>query len=662
MAQEPQHEFLDSNGNLLGALYVNADGGIATEHTESGNEAVVDGNGLTVPAVNTDQTQHGSNPAETISGTGASLQFTGDDTRDIHDSADVSLSNSSGASVTEDVTVDYYQGIDNTGTLLASETQSVSLADAGSTTITYLTADFALDNVDYYIEVTTTDLTTDGIDEHTLGAEYTTQQTSQGTLVTTDQNGRERKRVDATSNTTSFPSVDVNEVNKSVQWADAEDDGAGIQDAIDRIGTGTGAIALQPGAVYTISSTLTVDVTNVRGIIGNGAVLEVDSDITALNILGNVIDGGGSPGGSHNEREEQWPYVENLHIRGPDQNPYIGTGIDIENTFGTVVRGCALYHLDTGIAWTNYNRNAAIYDNSIWECSEKLIHFKPTHNIHQLVIANNHLHFARIGIHDEGDELINMNFVGNGMEFYGANQQSTPENALLLESTTFGGESQFIGNWFQAHSSMTSPFIQTTTEWGEHILMSSNYFSNSPSGGIDVVSSTSTFNASDNTFDRMGGTCIRLRGDPESIEVTNNEALDCDNGFFILDSTQSNIISGNISGNAGKDFAGPFIDVVPPSSFHIGMTCTNNSVHYDSGKNGAAYAISVDGGTAELRNANVSGNTVRGRTDVSTGIFVGGDTLNGIISKDNIVQSTGTPFDLPDDTPTDIIVADNISH
>lgn len=151
----------------------------------------------------------GADATETISGTGASLQFTGNDTRDIHDATDVSLSNASGASVTEDVTVDYYQGVDNTGTLVTSETQSVTLADAASTTVTYLTNDFALDTVDYYIEVTVTNLTADGIDEHTQAATYATSQTGDGDLVIQDGYGRVRARYDAVGDGLTVPSAAV---------------------------------------------------------------------------------------------------------------------------------------------------------------------------------------------------------------------------------------------------------------------------------------------------------------------------------------------------------------------------------------------------------------------------------------------------------------------
>lgn len=156
----------------------------------------------------------GENTPETISGTGASLSFTGNADRDIHDATDVTLSNGTAASITEDVTVNYYEGADAmTGTLLESETQSITLAAGTSSTTTFLTGDFGLGLGNYFVEVTTTNLTADTIAEHTLGAEYVTEQGGEGDLVTIDQNGRERERFDATSGSVTYPAVETDQAH-----------------------------------------------------------------------------------------------------------------------------------------------------------------------------------------------------------------------------------------------------------------------------------------------------------------------------------------------------------------------------------------------------------------------------------------------------------------
>lgn len=135
----------------------------------------------------------GGNPATVITETTApkGFGFTGSDTIDTHVQTDVTISNSSGASATEDITVDLYDGVDNTGTLLLTETQSITVADASSTTATFIVDEKPLDAGDYYIEVTQsgTALSIDQTDEYTRGAEYTLDQTPTGVLQLVTQDG-----------------------------------------------------------------------------------------------------------------------------------------------------------------------------------------------------------------------------------------------------------------------------------------------------------------------------------------------------------------------------------------------------------------------------------------------------------------------------------------
>lgn len=128
----------------------------------------------------------GFDPAETITETTSpkSFTYTAGDRRDVHLQTDVTISNSSGASATEDITVELYDGTDTTGTLLQSETKSISLADGASTTSTFITTDETLDGGDYHINITQsgTDLTVDQTDESTKGLEWSTAEADDGTL------------------------------------------------------------------------------------------------------------------------------------------------------------------------------------------------------------------------------------------------------------------------------------------------------------------------------------------------------------------------------------------------------------------------------------------------------------------------------------------------
>ena len=158
----------------------------------------------------------GNDPADTIteSTSPKSFNFSGSEQRDIHRSTDVTISNSSGASATEDITVELYDGSDTTGTLLLSETQSISLVDGASTSATFIATDEKLDTGTYHIEVTQsgTALSIDQVNEHTRGGEYTLGQTATGDLFLRDQYGTDRLGVDTVN--------DIVEIQNSALQAD----------------------------------------------------------------------------------------------------------------------------------------------------------------------------------------------------------------------------------------------------------------------------------------------------------------------------------------------------------------------------------------------------------------------------------------------------------
>jgi len=123
----------------------------------------------------------GTDITETSSPTG--FTFTAGDGRDVHEESDVYISNNSGASATEDVTVTLYDGTSNGGTQLVTDTQSVSLADGASTTNTFIPTDQNLDGGDYFVEVTTSgsDLAIDQTVEKTQGLVYSYVEQDDGT-------------------------------------------------------------------------------------------------------------------------------------------------------------------------------------------------------------------------------------------------------------------------------------------------------------------------------------------------------------------------------------------------------------------------------------------------------------------------------------------------
>lgn len=139
--------------------------------------------------------QQGRDPSETISESTSpkSFNFSGSQDRDIHEYTVVTISNGTTASATENVTVELYDGTGTTGTLVQSQTKSVTVGASSSTSVTFLPTDELLDTGTYHIEITQsgTTLSIDQTAEYTRGATYTLGQGAAGRGKITNQFGDE---------------------------------------------------------------------------------------------------------------------------------------------------------------------------------------------------------------------------------------------------------------------------------------------------------------------------------------------------------------------------------------------------------------------------------------------------------------------------------------
>lgn len=120
------------------------------------------------------------------------LTFNTGDHQDVLEHVDVTITNGTTNSVTEDITVELYEGVDTTGTLLRSHTKSVTVSANSTVTESFLTNDELLkDNQDYHVSVSQsgTTLSIDQTDVPVEGATYEHTIDSKGRLSLDDQDG-----------------------------------------------------------------------------------------------------------------------------------------------------------------------------------------------------------------------------------------------------------------------------------------------------------------------------------------------------------------------------------------------------------------------------------------------------------------------------------------
>lgn len=248
----------------------------------------------------------GNDPRDTITETTSptSFNFDGSKDRDIHRHADLTISNGTTASVTEDITVELFDGVDTTGTLLQSETQSVTVAAGGSSTVRFINTDKLLDTGTYHIEITTsgTALAIDQTDEQTAGATYALQQTATGQGSITDQFNRDVLRFDPITDDVDVPSGQLSEQGARVATRTYTDNEilthAGDASAHHTKYTNTEARTAVEGSVDA------ADLTGASGLAGQ--VLESDG----TNAAWADVSGSGFDGTAANLSITEWEVID----------------------------------------------------------------------------------------------------------------------------------------------------------------------------------------------------------------------------------------------------------------------------------------------------------------------------------------------------------------
>lgn len=230
------------------------------------------------------------------------------------------------------------------------------------------------------------------------------------------------------------------------------DDTASIQNAIDSLEDG-GILKFEPNKRYRITSTLQIDIGKILGIIGNNASIILDDDIVAFNIFGGLTTGSASPTDPNTQSVKYSinTFIENLRISSTI-NPSVGVGFKLSDTFGVRIKDCHLYELRKGIEVINRNRNLFITGNHIWNCSEYCVHYHEA-NVHQSIINNNHMSYAKTIIFFENGDVHNIQIVGNDLEG-GYSQNNNHDNvikAICEKVNTQISQLQIVGNSIEEH-------------------------------------------------------------------------------------------------------------------------------------------------------------------------------------------------------------------
>ena len=303
--------------------------------------------------------------------------------------------------------------------------------------------------------------------------------------------------------------------------------------------------------VYHITEPITIDISQIKKIDGNGAIFVVESDINAFVIQGSMTVSSASPITMPAAvYPEMNTIIDNLVITSLSGDS--GTGLKIEKTVGLIIRNCLLRNLKNGIVISDINRNMIISNNNIYACANDGILYDSTCNLHQCIINSNHISYCTKCINiNNALQIANFQIIGNDIEI-GDYPTATKASAKCISitingSTVFSGEIVMTGNTVQGHG--YSPSIISINGYNssktiDNVSICGNHISNT-SDVIYDISNVKSVSISGNNYKDVGGYIVQLSDNCSYISVTAETGFSVTSGIIHALSTAT--ITGLVS-------------------------------------------------------------------------------------------------------------------
>ncbi|WP_391120086.1 hypothetical protein [Psychrobacillus sp. L3] len=210
-----------------------------------------------------------------------------------------------------------------------------------------------------------------------------------------------------------------------------------------------GILRLESGKTYLISSTIKVDLTNIKGIQANNAKILLNADFPAFYIKGNKTKGGAEPPSNLGLEQEFSAVIEGLHVFSANHQ---GTALVLDGTFGVIISKSHFYNLKKGIEIINRNRNVIITENHLWDMAEYAIHYNNA-SLHQSIISNNHISYAKVALFFENGDVHNVQINSNDIEIgYSINNNTQSAIQVVCDKlNTQFSQAQIVGNTIEDH-------------------------------------------------------------------------------------------------------------------------------------------------------------------------------------------------------------------
>lgn len=456
------------------------------------------------------------------------------------------------------------------------------------------------------------------------------------------------------------------------------DDTAAIQAAADSIMRG--ALSFEAGKKYKVSTSINLNVSKVRAIKGNNALIMVVADLPAFVISGGKDTTSATPAVAQNQTlkaSEFMPYVEDLQVYS-NLTFLLGTGIQVKGAFSFNVKNCHFFSLKKGIELLNINRNIIISDNHIWDCRTG-IHWNQC-NLHQQNIAGNHIQYCEKAIFIEDSNVHNIQITGNCIES-GATSYQTPKECIHFVANTANGDvSQVMisGNTIEGHDDGTAPIMHFENNRSDRLMLkmivaTGNEFSGQNAQPAIRVKHCSHINTSANIFWNVGEVAIDVIQSAYNHVVTGNGFKDCGGVSIRLTEgwrAQDVMIANNTFEGLKGRIARIYADTLLTAARIARISVTDNIGGQTAFTGSTGSVIEIGTNIPEILAVQLRGNSIEmnAGNSLKDGFKVDASSLKVdyqnklfLIAKDNIAMNvSGTAYNLPAEVAGRIVTRDNL--
>ena len=321
------------------------------------------------------------------------------------------------------------------------------------------------------------------------------------------------------------------------------DASSALQDVIDN----SEGVLYFPTGTYVLGSSLNVDTSKVKSIIGNGAILKVTGDFPALIITGNPTSSTWTADqNSLNTMQithDASTIISGLKITSNDFS--YGIGIVLNNTWTAIVKNCYIWNINVGIEVRGRNRNPIIEGNNIYKIKSYGIYYSQDSNVHQSNIYGNHISYCQICIYfKQTAQTANVQIVGNDIEIASwPTTDSTSTRCIVIDyqqtQDTIFSEIEISGNTIQGHelsNGLIDIMSANSSAPIENVSIGSNQISNTLTGGYGIkFKNCHNVALCNNTYRRVKGPVYALVGTIDCF-VASGEVTGMGSSFVSTDS------------------------------------------------------------------------------------------------------------------------------